>query len=244
MRFAVCNELYQNWKQEDIFAHAAKTGYAGVEIAPFTLAEDVRELPAARRKELRRAAEDCGISITGLHWLLLNFFLDDEHAVVREYFTEDWTPAPGDDGKIWEPGHSFEWTWLLQHWQHMGGHDCSAIAIRLRDHALQFGVDRARNVAIDECWIANGAVKTAAARLWPQTERLKAALAIYEITRSPADEAEAAAAFDGLWLYMSDDGFWADRMNPDGSLVQESAPASSLYHILVALSELFRVAKA
>lgn len=71
MRFAICNELYQNWKQEDIFAHAAKTGYEGVEIAPFTLAEDVRELPAARRKELRRAAEDCGVAITGLHWLLL-----------------------------------------------------------------------------------------------------------------------------------------------------------------------------
>ncbi|MCZ7647406.1 MAG: sugar phosphate isomerase/epimerase [Planctomycetota bacterium] len=71
MRFAICNELYQGWKIEDVFAHAAKAGYAGVEIAPFTLADDVREVPAARRKEIRRAAAGEGLEITGLHWLLL-----------------------------------------------------------------------------------------------------------------------------------------------------------------------------
>ena len=37
MRFAICNEIYQEWSLEDTCAHAAKTGYDALEIAPFTL---------------------------------------------------------------------------------------------------------------------------------------------------------------------------------------------------------------
>lgn len=173
--------------------------------------------------------------------LFLTRFYDPENVVVREFFTEDWAPAPGGDGKIWEPGHSFEWVWLLQHWARTGGPDCRHIAQRLHAHVLQNGLSANRAVAIDECWIGGG-VKSDAARLWPQTERLKAGLALYEVEPGAAMEAEAAAAFDGLWLYLSGDGFWADRMSPDGSLIAESGPASSLYHILVAFLELFRVA--
>ncbi|HEY3323486.1 MAG TPA: sugar phosphate isomerase/epimerase family protein [Planctomycetota bacterium] len=71
MRFAICNELYEGWPMEKIFDHAAKTGYQGVEIAPFTLAEDCRDISSARRAELRRAAQSAGIQIAGLHWLLV-----------------------------------------------------------------------------------------------------------------------------------------------------------------------------
>jgi sugar phosphate isomerase/epimerase len=45
-------------------------GYNGVEIAPYTLADSVTEIPAKQRKAIRRAAEDNGIEIVGLHWLL------------------------------------------------------------------------------------------------------------------------------------------------------------------------------
>jgi sugar phosphate isomerase/epimerase len=71
MKFAICNELYENWPIEKIFAHAAKVGYEGIEIAPFTLAENVHEISSARRADIKRAAAGSGVQIIGLHWLLL-----------------------------------------------------------------------------------------------------------------------------------------------------------------------------
>lgn len=205
--------------------------------------------PEGRRRQnphmhLFEAAMACGALITNanmrtrinaLGQMFPDHFYDAPHRVVREFFTDDWQPATGDAGRLWEPGHSFEWVWLLQQWSKHGGPDNSAIARALYEKANAEGVDQTRNVGIDECWMGGG-VKTAEARLWPQTERLKAALAL-------GDHAGAAAAFDGLWLYISEDGFWADRMKADGTLIEESGPASSFYHILVALSELFAAAK-
>lgn len=71
MKFAICNEMYEQWPIEKVFAHAARTGYQGVEVAPFTLADDCREISAARRKEIREAANREGVQVIGLHWLLL-----------------------------------------------------------------------------------------------------------------------------------------------------------------------------
>jgi sugar phosphate isomerase/epimerase len=71
VKFAICNEIYQGWKIEDVFAHAAKLGYAGVEIAPFTLADSVTEISASERQRLRDLAARQQIEIVGLHWLLV-----------------------------------------------------------------------------------------------------------------------------------------------------------------------------
>jgi sugar phosphate isomerase/epimerase len=71
MRFAICNEIYQGWKLEDTFAHAAQLGYAGVEIAPFTLANSVTEISAVERQRIRDLAARHRIAIVGLHWLLV-----------------------------------------------------------------------------------------------------------------------------------------------------------------------------
>lgn len=71
MKFAICNEIYQGWRIDDVFTHAARLGYAGVEIAPFTLANSVTDIPAAERQRIRDAAARIGIEIVGLHWLLV-----------------------------------------------------------------------------------------------------------------------------------------------------------------------------
>ena len=71
MRFAICNEIYQGWKLEDILPHAAQLGYAGVELAPFTLANSVNNLSAAERRRIRDLAARHKIDIVGLHWLLV-----------------------------------------------------------------------------------------------------------------------------------------------------------------------------
>jgi sugar phosphate isomerase/epimerase len=71
MRIGICNELFQGWPIGQIFEYAARLGFEGVEIAPFTLADSVREISPGKRKEIRRAAEDAGIEVIGLHWLLV-----------------------------------------------------------------------------------------------------------------------------------------------------------------------------
>lgn len=70
MKFAICNELYQDWPHEQAFSHAAQLGYRGVEIAPFTLAESVYDVSQSQRQKLRELADSLEIEIVGLHWLL------------------------------------------------------------------------------------------------------------------------------------------------------------------------------
>jgi len=70
MKFAICNEIFQGWKIEDTFACAARTGYDAVEIAPFTLAGRVTDIPAAEREKIRDAAARAGVAVSGIHWVL------------------------------------------------------------------------------------------------------------------------------------------------------------------------------
>lgn len=70
MKYAICNEMYVDWPFDKAFAHAAELGYRGVEIAPFTIAPDVRDISPETRQEIRRTADSNGLEIIGLHWLL------------------------------------------------------------------------------------------------------------------------------------------------------------------------------
>ncbi|PIV64123.1 MAG: D-tagatose 3-epimerase [bacterium (Candidatus Ratteibacteria) CG01_land_8_20_14_3_00_40_19] len=70
MKFGICNEMFKEWSFEKIIDYVVKIGYDGIEIAPFTLAQDVNEIPSARRAEIRSLAEENNLEIIGLHWLL------------------------------------------------------------------------------------------------------------------------------------------------------------------------------
>jgi D-psicose/D-tagatose/L-ribulose 3-epimerase len=71
MRFALCNEVLRDWPFERQCAFAAELGYDALEIAPFTLGPEPHRLDRAARSALRRQAEESGLAITGLHWLLV-----------------------------------------------------------------------------------------------------------------------------------------------------------------------------
>lgn len=75
MKFAICNEMFGDRPFADTFSTIRKLGYTGVEIAPFTLGPqaapfDARQVPAERIVEVRAHAEEAGLEIIGLHWLL------------------------------------------------------------------------------------------------------------------------------------------------------------------------------
>jgi sugar phosphate isomerase/epimerase len=96
MKFAICNEMFRDRPIADTFSTIRKLGYTGVEIAPFTLAPqaapfDVRKVPAERIVEMRAEAEEAGLEIVGLHWLLAKtegFYLTSPDPTVRRQTAE------------------------------------------------------------------------------------------------------------------------------------------------------------
>ncbi len=174
--------------------------------------------------------------------LCLERFIEPASGALLEYFTMDLAPLAADQGQRVEPGHCLEWAWLLERATdlHPGARDASG---RLTAFARAHGLDPARGVAIDAVTL-NGEPQDLAARLWPQTERMKAALARLRRLGDPAEVEEALAAFRGLqpYLAMPVPGTWRDRMLADGSWVEEPARGSSLYHITCAYAELIDLA--
>jgi len=71
MRIALCNEVIAPMSFPMQCEYAAKLGYDGLEIAPYTLSDEPHRLGAAQLAVARAAAADAGIAVTGLHWLLL-----------------------------------------------------------------------------------------------------------------------------------------------------------------------------
>src|SRR5256886_10254289 len=71
MRIALCNEVIAPMPFPKQCEYAAKLGYDGLEIAPYTLSDEPHRMGAAQLAAARSAAEDCGIVVTGLHWLLV-----------------------------------------------------------------------------------------------------------------------------------------------------------------------------
>lgn len=162
----------------------------------------------------------------------------DANGALHEFFGADWRLADGVDGRIVEPGHQFEWAWLLERWARLRGRDdAHQAAVRLFGLG-QTGVDPRRGVATQQL-LDDGSVHDDVARLWPQTEWIKAAVIL-------GDPVSAVAAVDALKLYLDRPvaGLWWDKCRPDGSFVDEPAPASSFYHIVCALAELKAAAHA
>ncbi len=91
MRFAVCNETFQEWPFDKAFAFARECGYTGIEFAPFTINKDVRQISPDQRQEVRKQAEDAGLTVVGLHWLLAfteGFYLTSPEPETRQRTTD------------------------------------------------------------------------------------------------------------------------------------------------------------
>jgi mannose/cellobiose epimerase-like protein (N-acyl-D-glucosamine 2-epimerase family) len=181
--------------------------------------------------------------------LCLTRFRDGSSGAVREFFDDQWRPFPGDDGRIVEPGHQFEWAWLLMKWSaspHSSEAEraaCTAAACKLIDIGERWGVDSARGIAINELW-DDMTVKDASAKLWPQTERVKAWCAMLDAARTPVEAERAARKIDiaarGMAKYIRSDvpGLWHEACLVDGEFASGPTKASSLYHVAGAIDVL------
>jgi sugar phosphate isomerase/epimerase len=86
-RYAICNEGFEGWTLGRVAAIVAEVGYDGLELAPFTLCDDVRQVQPGEREAIRHTIEATGLQVVGLHWLLARtegLQLNDPEPAVRE----------------------------------------------------------------------------------------------------------------------------------------------------------------
>ena len=86
MKFAICNEQFEGWAFDRVCRFVNSVGYEGLEVAPFTLAASITDVTPQQRADLRLQADDAGVEILGLHWLLAKtegLYLTSPDAAVR-----------------------------------------------------------------------------------------------------------------------------------------------------------------
>lgn len=177
--------------------------------------------------------------------LALSLFIDPVTGGVREHYDHDWHPAPGEIGRFLEPGHQFEWSWLLWRWGLARGRsDVFPKVRRLAEIGETYGINDTTGLVVNGIW-DDLSVRDAESRLWPQTERIKAHIATAEFARNQESEQAmklAAEAASGLRRYFDTDvaGLWHETLDVQGRPVFAPAKASSLYHIVCAIRELDR----
>ncbi len=176
--------------------------------------------------------------------LCLERLIDPGAGVIDEVYDAAWRPVAPEGGaggeRRIEPGHQFEWAWLLMQWDQAGVRGCRAPAERLFA-AGEASVCRARH-AVPAAMSPEGRVFEPVARLWPQTERLRTAALLAGEAGADRSTYERAAldAGEGLLMFLRTPvaGLWRDKRLPDGTFVEEAAPASSLYHLAEAIGAL------
>jgi mannose/cellobiose epimerase-like protein (N-acyl-D-glucosamine 2-epimerase family) len=159
--------------------------------------------------------------------------------LLGEFFAPDWSEGAGDAARIVEPGHQFEWVWLLAEHARATGEPIPPIAGRLYSFAT--GTLDPEGRALLEV-MRDGTPYNSGRRTWPQTEALKAHLSMLELTDDESIAAAACQSFDILMdEYLTPEGGWIDQYDGDGHIVSTNMPASTGYHVVLAFSELIRV---
>jgi mannose-6-phosphate isomerase len=165
-------------------------------------------------------------------------FFQREAGTLPEYYDAALRPLPREAGQAIEPGHHFEWAWLLHHAARLGVLEPGAEADALYRFAHAHGIDAASGLPLGEI-ASDGTPISRATRLWCIAEWLKA-----ECVRPGADRAarvERAWAALRPFLDTPIPGLWHEGW--DGSApVPGPAPATTFYHLTLAIEVLLETA--
>ena len=166
--------------------------------------------------------------------------IDPATGAIGEFYDGDWQFEAA-NGHIREPGHQFEWAYLLDACMVRLGGDHRAAVRKLADFGNRFGVRDGRVIfAVD----ARGKVIDGRARLWATTERLRTMIVLGTAKDGPLTAAQQGAALAaaaqsadvlGAFMAVPVAGLWSDWIDDRGAPVIEPVPASSLYHIVTGL---------
>lgn len=168
-------------------------------------------------------------------------FIDPKSGALCEHFNEGWTPQLESNGCfIFEPGHHYEWSWLMAWYQDLSGVDSRFLRHSIYKLADQYGINK-NNLAVDEVY-SNFTVKKQSSRFWPQCERIKAAVKLgaeSSLDTQPGFAKSADQALTALFGYFNlpVKGLWQDMILDNGEFSKQDPKASSLYHIINAIYE-------
>jgi mannose/cellobiose epimerase-like protein (N-acyl-D-glucosamine 2-epimerase family) len=164
-------------------------------------------------------------------------------ARLPEYFDEEMVALDNEQGRITEPGHQFEWAWILANTHKLLGLDTKDTARALIRTAEQDGVDPVTFVTYNQVR-DDGVALDKGSRTWPNTERIKAHIAAYELFGDDPRQAisDSIDILFARYLKMPVKGTWIDAFDGNGAPKYTAIPASTLYHVFLAFAEVLRVA--
>jgi mannose/cellobiose epimerase-like protein (N-acyl-D-glucosamine 2-epimerase family) len=169
-------------------------------------------------------------------------FFDRASGTLAEFYTDNWSRAPGAAGRLVEPGHQFEWAWILAKAQALFGWPLGEDIKALVAFAEANGVDRSTGLTFNSVR-DDGAPLDRGSRTWPNTERIKGWLALAETqgvdARAPVGQS-CAVLFE-RYLAPAPPGCWMDAYDDAGKPQATTVPASTLYHIFLAFAEILRL---
>lgn len=171
--------------------------------------------------------------------LFRHHFFDADNWTLGEYFTQQWQAAPGETGDICEPGHHFEWASLLvTHADYTRKRDFVRLARKLYASAIANGLNRATGLAYNSI-SRHGMPIDRDSRSWPQTEVIKAAIAL-DGNEGPDLKPEIEARVGRLFRWhieAAPKGLWIDIIDETGRGRSKDVPASIFYHLVSALTQ-------
>jgi mannose/cellobiose epimerase-like protein (N-acyl-D-glucosamine 2-epimerase family) len=175
--------------------------------------------------------------VKALVGLFRQHFFDAVSGTLGEVFDAAWRPD-AERGAIVEPGHHFEWSWLLRDYGEFSK-DKSALALadRLQDWAMLHGFDAERGGIFDEVDRA-GAVLKASKRIWPLCECIKSVATQQLSLPSEPGRQQLTLLLDLLFeRYLKPDGTWVEHFDRNWRPIVTEMPGSTSYHIVLALAE-------
>lgn len=168
--------------------------------------------------------------------------IDRDSGALREYFGPSWERLDHAQGRVVEPGHQLEWAWILYRANEILKVDLRQDARALYAFAMRHGLDPVTGLTYDQVDV-DGVPLVRDSRSWPQTEALKAHIAMLEHEGIDTRD-EIAAVTENIFRYYLDPaptGTWLDHRHHDGRPKADKIPSTTLYHIQLAFTELLRV---
>ena len=178
--------------------------------------------------------------------IIISNCLDKQYGYISEEYEPGWSEFR-DVSKIRiEPGHQYEWSWLLSKWSNFRNQKekINKHSLRLLDFAESNGVDKENKLVVNSL---NGKfqVINSDSKIWPQCERLKA----WSYLLGMSDKINVSQlnnciiSLDNILSYLDEPfrGGWIESKSKDKLFSFEFVKASSLYHIVSALEEVVKL---
>ncbi len=163
-----------------------------------------------------------------------DLFVPDQD-MLREHFVGDWRAAPDASGRLFEPGHHYEWASLLAAFDHKTRRDTRSWRHRLIRRADQNGCSPRHGFAVNEVDM-DGTLRNPNSRIWPQLEAFRTRL-WHPGSAAPGTADRGFKALKAVYFDRMPAGTWIDEIDENGQSIAGAVPASILYHLVTAFRD-------